>query len=141
MILFRVSYSIFSLLPYSAAQQPVQCRFCLLYTSGLLKGNGSVVAQAVEGTDYATPVVDITATLSTTWAGSETPYTQVVTMADMTADAKIEVGLASTVTAEQYAAAAAAQLMGTSQAAGNITMTAYGEKPTIEILILVRAVG
>lgn len=100
-----------------------------------------MVAQAVEGTDYAAPVVDITATLSTTWAGSETPYTQVVTMADMTADAKIEVGLASTVTAEQYAAAAAAQLMCTSQAAGNITMTAYGEKPTIEILILVRAVG
>lgn len=109
--------------------------------NGLLKGNGSVVAQAVAGTDYATPAADTTATLSTTWTGSAAPYTQAVAISGMTADAKIEVGLASTATAEQYAAAAAAQLMCTAQAAGSITMTAYGEKPTVAIPILVRVVG
>lgn len=109
--------------------------------NGLLKGNGSVVAQAVAGTDYATPVTDTTATLSTTWTGSTAPYTQAVAISGMTADAKIAVSLASTATAEQYAAAAAAQLMCTAQTTGSITMTAYGEKPTIAIPILVRVVG
>ena len=109
--------------------------------SGLLKGNSGVIAPAVAGEDYAAPVVDTTATLSTAWTGSAAPYTQTVVIADMTAAAKIEVGLASTVTTEQYAAAAAAQLMCTAQAAGGITMTAYGEKPTVAIPILVRVVG
>ena len=109
--------------------------------NGILKGNGSTVAQAVAGEDYATPASDTTATLSTTWTGSAAPYTQAVAISGMTADAKIEVGLASTATAEQYAAAAAAQLMCTAQAAGGITMTAYGEKPTVAIPILVRVVG
>ena len=109
--------------------------------TGLLKGANGKVAQAVAGTDYAAPAADTTATLSTTWTGSAAPYTQAVAISGMTADAKIEVGLASTATAEQYAAAAAAQLMCTAQAAGSITMTAYGEKPTVAIPILVRVVG
>ena len=109
--------------------------------TGLLKGANGKVAQAVAGTDYAAPAADTTATLSTTWTGSAAPYTQAVAISGMTADAKIEVGLASTATAEQYAAAAAAQLMCTAQAAGGITMTAYGEKPTVAIPILVRVVG
>ena len=109
--------------------------------TGLLKGASGKVAQAVAGTDYAAPVTDTTATLSTTWIGSAAPYTQAVAISGMTADAKIEVGLASTATAEEYAAATAAQLMCTAQAAGSITMTAYGEKPTTTIPILVRVVG
>ena len=109
--------------------------------TGLLKGAGGKVAQAVAGEDYAAPVTDTTATLSTTWTGSAAPYTQAVAISGMTADAKIAVSLASTATAEQYAAAAAAQLMCTAQTTGSITMTAYGEKPTIAIPILVRVVG
>lgn len=109
--------------------------------TGLLKGAGGKVAQAVAGIDYAAPVIDTTATLSTTWTGSAAPYTQAVAISGMTADAKIEVGLASTATAEQYAAAAAAQLMCTAQTTGSVTMTAYGEKPTVTIPILVRVVG
>ena len=38
--------------------------------TGLLKGASGKVAQAVAGTDYAAPVTDTTATLSTTWIGS-----------------------------------------------------------------------
>lgn len=109
--------------------------------TGLLKGANGKVARAVAGTDYAAPVTDTTATLSTTWTGSAAPYIQAVAISGMTADAKIEVGLASTATAEQYAAAAAAQLMCTAQAEGSITMTAYGEKPAVAIPILVRVVG
>ena len=64
--------------------------------TGLLKGAGGKVAQAVAGEDYATPVTDTTATLSTTWTGSAAPYTQTVAISSMTADAKIAVGLART---------------------------------------------
>lgn len=103
--------------------------------------NELVPKQYVDDVIEGKAPVDTTATLSTTWTGSAAPYTQAVAISGMTADAKIEVGLASTATAEQYAAAAAAQLMCTAQAAGSITMTAYGEKPTVAIPILVRVVG
>ena len=109
--------------------------------NGLIKGTGSGAAQAVAGTDYAIPAVDITATLSTTWAGSAAPYTQSISISGMTAAKKIQVGLAASCTAAQYAAAEKAKLLCSAQGTGSITVTAFGTKPTVAIPILVRVVG
>ncbi len=84
---------------------------------------------------------DITATLSATWTGSAAPYTQSIAISGMTAAKKIQVGLAPTATAAQYAAAAKAQLHCTAQSAGSITVTAFGTKPAIALPIVVRVVG
>jgi hypothetical protein len=59
----------------------------------------------------------------------------------MTSSKKIEVGLASTASAAQRAAAREAQLMCTAQSSGSITITADGTKPTVSLPIIVRVVG
>ena len=59
----------------------------------------------------------------------------------MTASNNVEVGLASSATAEQYDAACEAKLMASAQAANSITVKAYGEKPTIAIPISVLIFG
>lgn len=109
---------------------------------GLLKrdAEGDIV-KAVEGTDYAKPAVDKTATLSTTWTGASAPYTQDVLIDGLLAADKIEVGLADNATAAQVTAAAAALLMCTGKAAGQITITAFYSKPAVALPIIVRVVG
>lgn len=113
-----------------------------IMASGILKGDGAGdVSAAVAGTDYATPAVDHTASLSTTWTGSTAPYTQNVTVTGLSATAKIFVGLADTATDAEFAAAAKAQLMCTAKAAGQVTITARGTKPAIALPIIIRVVG
>ncbi len=118
---------------------------------GILKGDGAGgVSAAAAGTDYATPAqvaakaapaADYTASLTTAWSGSSAPFTQTVAIAGLSASAKIFVGLASGATDAEYAAASAAQLMCTAQAANQITVTARGTKPTIALPLLIRTVS
>ena len=83
-----------------------------------------------------------TATLTVAgWMGDDAPYTQTVTVTGLPADAHLIVGLAPTVTAEDMEAAAAAMLLATAQAAGSITISAFGEKPVSELPIIIMEVG
>lgn len=82
-------------------------------------------------------VTTVPATLTASgWSGS----TQTVSISAITANVDGDVGLAPTATADQVTAAASAMLLSTAQAAGSITITAFGEVPSVDIPIIVRVV-
>ena len=102
----------------------------------------NVKALKTETEQKAAKTVERTATLTVAgWTGSEAPYTQTVAVAGLAGDAHLIVGLAPSATAEQVEAAASALLLATGQAAGSITVSAYGEKPEAAIPILIMEVG
>lgn len=126
--------------------------------TGLLKGNGSTVQQAVAGTDYAKPSNTVYATLlATGWveqtfsgggsANSIQPmsapsseddypfYQQDVTVQGVTADNTCLVSTQEGLNKTEYNAAAAALLHAHAQAANKVTIVAYGTQPTIDIPI------
>lgn len=76
--------------------------------------------------------------LSTGWTGAEAPYTYDLTLEGITADSDGLITVADTATDEQYQAAVTAMLRKTAQAENNLTIKAYGEKPTVDIPITVR---
>lgn len=83
-------------------------------------------------------VANVAATLTAAgWSGN----TQTVSVADLTGNDDGDVALAPTITAEQITAAADAILLATAQAAGSITITAFGAVPSIDIPIIVRVVS
>ena len=119
--------------------------------TGVLKGDGANVKQAVAGTDYqapitagidyqvpltagtdyATPVVDNVVTASAS-AWSDNTITLSVT--GIMADSKLEIGLSETATDEQYAAATAAQIRATGSGDGTVTLKAVAA-PSIDLPI------
>ena len=115
----------------------------LISASGMLKGDGSGgVSAAVSGTDYAVPVTEISATLSTTWTGTSAPYYQTITVTGMTSSKKgVSVGLPASATDAQFEAAADALLRVSAQGTNTITIKAHGDKPTISIPVLVMIKG
>jgi len=110
--------------------------------SGILKGTGGGdVKSAIAGIDYANVSAILSGTLSTTWLGDSAPYSQVVTVTNMTASANGVAGLSSTATNAQISAASAALLFVSAQATDSITIVAYGIKPEIEIPLQFLIVG
>ena len=128
--------------------------------TGLLKGNGTTVQQAVAGTDYAKPSNTVYATLlATGWveetfsgggsANSIQPmsapssaddypfYQQDVTVQGVTADNTCIVSTQEGLNKTEYKAAAAALLHAHAQSANKVTIVAYGVQPTIDIPIQV----
>lgn len=90
------------------------------------------------GTGASAYVANVAATLTASgWSGN----TQTVSVADLTGNDDGDVALAPTITAEQITAAADAILLATAQAAGSITITAFGAVPSIDIPIIVRVVS
>lgn len=111
--------------------------------AGVLKGDGSGgVTPATGGTDFGIPAVEVSGTLAAaSWSGTEAPFTQAVAITGMAATKKAIVGLPTSATSAQYLAALAALLRVTAQGTGTITVTAEGDKPEIDIPILVEIVG
>lgn len=86
--------------------------------------------------DLAGTPAQITGSLTTTWTGSAAPYTQNVTMTGVTANTIGVLAVAATANGDQWNAAAKANLRCTAQTANQITVTAYGTKPTVAIPIV-----
>ena len=107
--------------------------------SGLLKGDGSGgVTAAAAGTDYSGPKATVTATLlASGWTGSEAPFVYTLAIAGVTATSYQELLPAVNITAEQLKALQAANITDGGQAAGSMTLKAYGKVPTVDIPIRV----
>lgn len=107
--------------------------------SGLLKGNGNGgVSAAAAGTDYSGPKATVTATLlASGWTGSEAPFVYTLAIAGVTATSYQELLPAVNITAEQLKALQAANITDGGQAAGSMTLKAYGKVPTVDIPIRV----
>lgn len=105
-------------------------------------GTGSATVEvARKNLGAAAKSTTITATLTAAgWAGSG-PFTQTLTVADLAADGNGSMGLAQTATAAQREAARDAMLSVTAQAAGTLTVTADGDKPTVDIPVSVVLIG
>ena len=97
------------------------------------------------GTDALTPAdigaatksTTALATITTTWVGSAAPWTQSISVAGVTATSVVEVFLPTTATAAQVEAFQALNLQDGGQAAGSITLRAFGERNTISVPISV----
>ena len=107
--------------------------------SGLLKGDGNGgVTAAAAGTDYSGPKATVTATLlASGWTGSEAPFVYTLAIAGVTATSYQELVPAVNITAEQLKALQAANITDGGQAAGSMTLKAYGKVPTVDIPIRV----
>lgn len=82
--------------------------------------------------------VTVTADL---WTGDAAPYTATATSALATANNHLIVGAGGAVTAEQQKAMAAAMIICTGQTDGSITLTAFGNVPTIDLPVNIICVG
>lgn len=107
--------------------------------SGLLKGDGAGgVTAAAAGTDYSGPKATVTATLlASGWTGSEAPFVYTLAIAGVTATSYQEMLPAVNITAEQLKALQAANITDGGQAAGSMTLKAYGKMPAVDIPIRV----
>lgn len=107
--------------------------------NGLLKGDGAGgVTAAAAGTDYSGPKATVTATLlASGWTGSEAPFVYTLAIAGVTASSYQELVPAVNITAEQLKALQAANITDGGQAAGSMTLKAYGKVPTVDIPIRV----
>lgn len=67
------------------------------------------------------------------WTGDAAPYSQTISVAGVTATSANEVLPGASITADQLEAFQDANIQDGGQAAGSITLLAYGDKPTIDL--------
>lgn len=79
--------------------------------------------------------INITLTAAA-WTGTVEPYSQTVQVAGVTESNAVEITLGNA-TGEQALACAEAQILRITQDVGSLTLYAYGDKPTIDIPIVV----
>lgn len=110
-------------------------------TQYIQEGTPWSAVDANEAYSKANASKEYTATLTAVaWTGTG-PYTQTVTVTGLAAGAKGTVGLSDSATQAQREAARDAILSKTAQAANSVTITADGDKPTINIPIVILEVG
>lgn len=108
-------------------------------TGGALATKTAAEARAALG--VAVPATSVTGTLTVAgWTGTG-PYTQALAVTGLGAAQNGDIGLTSSATAEQREAARNAMLSVTAQAAGTLTITADGDKPTVAIPVVVMLLG
>ena len=101
--------------------------------SSVQKTSARVNIGAIAASAYSVTVA------AANWSGNAAPYTNSVTVAGLSATAHIVVGPAASTTATQFEAISDGEIVCTAQAAGSITLTAYGEKPTVDIVMSILA--
>ena len=84
----------------------------------------------------------VLATLSAnSWTGASAPYTQTVSISCLTEEQNGNISVAPTSSAEQRAAAREALLSVTAQANGSLTIAADGDRPAVDIPVIVILLG
>lgn len=94
------------------------------------------VVKELEKKPDAPTIVQVTITAAG-WTGEDVPYENTVTVEGVTTESIVEVALQACPTEEQVTACAGAMLVDGGQADGSITLRAMGEKPEIDIPIIV----
>lgn len=100
------------------------------------KGDGS------ELTNVPYPVTTLSVTLaSASWTGTAAPYTYTISNSAITATSTQEVSPATDITADQLTALQSANIIDGGQAAGSMTLKAFGEKPSVDIPVRIIVKG
>ena len=131
-------------------------------TNGILKGDGTGTVTAAEETEVE--LVEVTAdsigaaskeyvdsvatgtTLSVTlasasWTGTAAPYTYTISNSAITTTSTQELSPATDITADQLTALQNANIIDGGQAAGSMTLKAFGEKPSVDIPVRIIVKG
>lgn len=107
-------------------------------TSGSIAAGDSTKLGGIDASEYGMKSTKYNFTLSSgSWTGSEAPFSLTLTNEDFTDSNNIELIMPETVTAEQVEAYQAAMIMNGTQANGRITIKAWGEKPEINLPLIV----
>lgn len=130
--------------------------------SGILKGDGTGTVTAAEETEVelvevtadsigaaSKEYVDSVATgttllvtlASASWTGTAAPYTYTISNAAITATSTQELMPATDITADQLTALQNANIIDGGQAAGSMTLKAFGEKPSVDIPVRIIVKG
>ena len=146
----------------NATQAALNDKQSKITANGILKGDGTGTITAAEETEVQ--LVELTAdsigaaskeyvdsvatgtTLSITlssagWSGTTAPYTMTLTNAAITATSTQELSPATDITADQLIALQNANIIDGGQAAGSITLKAFGEKPSVDIPVRIIVKG
>lgn len=100
------------------------------------KADASQLATKADASQATTVTVATSA-----WTGSAAPYTATVSTSLVTASNNIIVGCGGEMTEGQQTAVVEAMIVCTGQADGSITLSAFGEKPTVAIPVNILVVG
>lgn len=103
---------------------------------------GAAGAQGPKGADGKNAIASSqTVQLSTSWSGPSAPYTQTVAVSGVTANSIVLIDVADNVTSEQMDAYINAKIIGSGLAEGNMTLKAFGDKPSVAVPIKIMVMG